>query len=213
MLPTKIIVAAVVGSGSVLGGGYGIVEWVRYPSSSRDKFEARAVQEDSGSSSSIPESLGTSSQPQKRSEDHPSVDSSPKNSLEDEQLVSAGAVRSDNEDEASEEDEDEIDEEVSGFLAVVKGEDGFADGGYKLVAYYDNQVPEGTVIVSGIPFKAVKDKIGGKINSFNYELWDVDNLSGFLKAFDKKKSELGSVFDELAMFELEKQVKEKNTSR
>ncbi|AFO52010.1 hypothetical protein MHLP_02150 [Candidatus Mycoplasma haematolamae str. Purdue] len=188
----KAIVAAVIGSGSVVGGGYGVVEWISQPSTAKNNSMTTALEERGNSA--------TLEQPQQESRElGPAVSS--------ESSLDRGNVS----DQAEEEDEDfeeETDNKIPGVLSVVKG----LGDAYELKVDF-GQGPENddSVLVS-VPLKADRSVANRRVGLFNNDLWDVSDLSGFIGKLMEKDSELKKDFGSDSYDSLVTSVKDKNIS-
>ncbi|AFO52014.1 hypothetical protein MHLP_02170 [Candidatus Mycoplasma haematolamae str. Purdue] len=189
-LTTKSIVALFVGSGSVVGGGFGVREIVRV--NSRTTYQSLGKQSsESRSEADTDPSTTDSSEENDRSE-----------TLSDDPLsFSASDFTSvDTEDSDLEEDEDDYEElneqEVTGKLVLVKGEDFSVNSGYSLKVYYtdDRSGLEGTSLYE-IDIKGPKSKINSYISKFTRDAWmNSDELDDFLKVVEGKQAEFHNIF-------------------
>ncbi|AFO51997.1 hypothetical protein MHLP_02085 [Candidatus Mycoplasma haematolamae str. Purdue] len=99
-------------------------------------------------------------------------------------------------DDLEEDDEEEIEVEIPGSLAILKGLEDSVENVYKLTTYYSDSELEGSeVLVKGISFRAVKDKADKCVSDFNRDVWVTSpDLSVFLEQLSGEKNKLEKVF-------------------
>ncbi|AFO52004.1 hypothetical protein MHLP_02120 [Candidatus Mycoplasma haematolamae str. Purdue] len=206
-LSTKIVVAAVCGSGTVVGGGYGVFQLASTKSpleasvnqKSQETTEAqvtegRADQTISDSSSEVSRT-GLTGQ-----EDHSSIE-----------LRSDSSAQLDETYEEEDED-DEQEQKESGMLFLVKGEDNSVNEGFQLEVYYDGESPSvEDVVVSGIAFQGVKQQVKKCVELVNTGilLWESklpDYLDELKKNDTKLKSAFGDSVYETLISEIQKKI-------
>ncbi|AFO52006.1 hypothetical protein MHLP_02130 [Candidatus Mycoplasma haematolamae str. Purdue] len=209
-LPAKTIAAFFVGSGSVAGSGYGIVEYVRYLSRQAQSSTSKTVRDltiqDRSSDSKSHELL----EGERQESSSESVKGPEKLDfqLQPSTLSGSGTHNVDSSDSLDEDDEDLPEEKDSGQLFVVKG---FL-GTYELKGYFDGKRPEvgEEIVIEGVPFKGIKGVAKTRADTFNTEIWGKDDeLSNFLKALEEKKEELKKVFEGDALGQLIRGLQEK----
>ncbi|AFO52007.1 hypothetical protein MHLP_02135 [Candidatus Mycoplasma haematolamae str. Purdue] len=193
LLSSKAIAALFVGSGSVAGSGYGVVRYVKYSGESTQKTSLNTTD-------SLPNAKLASPERPEVLDDTLKIVGHPE---QEAQLNDNSASFED----VEEEDDEELEDRVSGTLAVVEG----LLGGYELKVYYDNKTSEEDekVVVEGVAFSAIKELVSPRMNFFNAESWEVEDLSAFLKLLKDKKSDLAKAFDEPSLRALEEKVRAK----
>ncbi|AFO52002.1 hypothetical protein MHLP_02110 [Candidatus Mycoplasma haematolamae str. Purdue] len=177
----------VIGSGSVLGGSFGVVELVK---SSDDLSHSSVTQTLPGLSDVSLGSVGDSTQ---------ALDV----------LPSSGGASSDSEFETDDDEEEEF-EQISGFLALVRGDKETVDNPLKLKTYYQEEGLGSESIISGVPFKTTNKQIDRKVESLNLEFWiDSEDLTAFLKELENRQGTFNKLFDSSTFEELVTQIKAK----
>ncbi|AFO52012.1 hypothetical protein MHLP_02160 [Candidatus Mycoplasma haematolamae str. Purdue] len=215
MLSTKAIIAIVVGSGSVVGGIYGVVEYIGHLSNSHkqqiNKTSAEPVgsaQTTSEDSSTLNSASGSSSSADKASPEG-IVSSSDELSTESSPLMQQETVSSVSPEEDELEDEEMADSKVAGTLAVVTG----SMTSHELKVFFEGQrFEEESASILEVAFKSERDVATRCVNLFNVSLWDENSLSSFLATLKNKKGDLEKVFGSPVLEELVKKIKSRISS-
>ncbi|AFO52015.1 hypothetical protein MHLP_02175 [Candidatus Mycoplasma haematolamae str. Purdue] len=187
-LPMKFTAMIVGGVGSVIGGGYGTIQYVygRTPDNPLRRNEVK----DSKMPSLISEADDQSNQFNTGRKIQ--LDSSETRSALVQQLSSS--LEDDQEDD-EEAPEETVKSEIKGKLAVVKGEgDEVWRDDYHLKVYFGEEEAENAVSFS---IKETKEEIEKFVYKFNEDIWFYSSdVQGFLEKLNEKKSSLEGFFSE-----------------
>ncbi|AFO52009.1 hypothetical protein MHLP_02145 [Candidatus Mycoplasma haematolamae str. Purdue] len=214
LLSTKAIVTAIVGSGSVVGSGYGVVHYVRHSGDTNTSVQASDSLDSQRSSVSVSSSTEQTSTSTQESEIASPIGSSENSSSETENSQLDG-LHLEGSSAVSDDDEEEEESKVSGNLALLKGPEDSVSRDFQLKEYFGSapEVGDETVVLSGISFEADSEKVKRCLRSLNSDLWSIDDFSELLDKLAERKNKFREAFEESVYTELIKKIGEKKESR
>ncbi|AFO52013.1 hypothetical protein MHLP_02165 [Candidatus Mycoplasma haematolamae str. Purdue] len=212
LFSAKAIVAAIIGSGGAVGGGFGLHEIVRISEraaqedsqfKAKDQDNSRSGSSGAGTSEKIQNSPAANNPLVIISEEKAASGTS---TWESESSPKGGWIVT-KEDrpqdleiedgEENDEDSEEVEEqEISGKLVLLKGSEGTLDNVYQLKTYYEENKPifDGTTL-GEFPLSGLRSRIDKYVESFNQDIWfQADKLDTFTEGLEERETPFKRVF-------------------